>query len=117
MERVRRREAYQPRKEEEQSPPLVAALSEAVDAGSTRELAPDANVQVISGASVQTLALAGMRISQARALVGTILRIDSRSTVLVNGQPVRPDYRLVSGDTLEFVHYAGEKGGVHGAVD
>jgi sulfur carrier protein ThiS len=35
---------------------------------------------------------------------------------LVNGEPVHADYRLASGDTLELVHHAGEKGACHGAM-
>jgi pSer/pThr/pTyr-binding forkhead associated (FHA) protein len=74
------------------------------------EQARNTSVQVISGASVQSLDLAGLQITQAREIVRAILSLDQQSAVLVNGQPVRDDYRLVCGDTLEFVHHAGEKG-------
>jgi hypothetical protein len=114
MERVRQLEAYR-RQEEEPYQPGVVSLPEAAEVDPAVEPAQGASVQVISGASVHTLALAGLQVSQARGLVETILRIDPRAPVLVNGQPVRPDYRLASGDTLEFVHQAGEKGGGHGA--
>jgi hypothetical protein len=67
-------------------------------------------VQVIYGAGVQTLALAGLTIAQARPLVETILSVAPRSPALVNGRPVRPGYVIAQGDTLEFVHHAGEKG-------
>jgi hypothetical protein len=70
----------------------------------------DANVQVISGASMTSLPLGGLRIAQARDLVGTILNIDGDAAVLVNGEPARSTHRLGVGDTLEFVHHAGEKG-------
>jgi hypothetical protein len=69
------------------------------------------SVQVISGASVQVLDLAGLQVSQAREVVRHILRLDQNTAVLVNGNPIRDTYRLTSGDTLEFVHHAGEKGG------
>jgi hypothetical protein len=71
---------------------------------------PDFGVQVISGATVQTLGLAGLRISQAREVLRSILQIDPRTPVLVNGREVPEAERLQSGDTLEFVHLAGEKG-------
>jgi hypothetical protein len=71
---------------------------------------PDYGVQVISGATVQTLGLAGLRISQAREVLRSILQIDPRTPVLVNGREVPEAERLQAGDTLEFVHLAGEKG-------
>lgn len=81
--------------------------------------APDADqaphVQVISGASVQSLALAGYAITQARELVAQILGVDPQAPVLVNGQPAAQDYRLAGGETLEFVHHAGEKGAAFGS--
>ena len=71
---------------------------------------PDFGVQVISGASVQTLGLAGLRISQAREVLSSILQVHPRAPVLVNGREVPEGERLQPGDTLEFVHLAGEKG-------
>jgi len=109
MERLRRQEVYRQRKDEEQR----VSLPEALDISPTVEPVQEANVQVISGASVQTLALAGLQVSQARELVETILHVDPHSRVLVNGHPVRPNHRLTSGDALEFVHHAGEKGGMY----
>lgn len=109
MERLRLREKHRHREEDGELDP-----AESLSLPDSGELpvgsAPNENVQVISGASVQNLPLAGLQISQARELVGTILRIDHDSTVLVNGEPVRPDHRLEAGDTIEFVHHAGEKG-------
>jgi sulfur carrier protein ThiS len=54
--------------------------------------------------------LAGLQISQAREIAGRVLNLDPGAVALVNGQPVRANYRLQRGDTLEFVHHAGEKG-------
>lgn len=70
----------------------------------------EAGVQVIYGAGLQSLPLVGLRVADARPLVETILGIDPRSPALVNGQAVRQDYVIARGDTLEFVHHAGEKG-------
>ena len=69
-----------------------------------------AGITVISGASIQSLPLEGLSIARARALAGAILHIDPQATILVNGQPANEDYSLMTGDALEFVHHAGEKG-------
>jgi hypothetical protein len=71
---------------------------------------PDADVQVIYGASVQSLPFAGLPVAEARRLAQSILRVEARSPVLVNGRPARAESVLARGDVLEFVHYAGEKG-------
>jgi hypothetical protein len=73
----------------------------------------DAEVQVISGATVQAFPLAGLEVSHARTVVGSILTIDVEAMALVNGGPARATQRLVTGDTLEFVKHVGEKG-AHG---
>lgn len=77
---------------------------------SAAEQPTSSSVQVISGASVQSLDLAGLPITQAREVLRAILRIEPNAPVLVNGRQVGADYRLNAGDTLEFVHHAGEKG-------
>jgi hypothetical protein len=68
------------------------------------------DVEVIYGASVQTLALAGLTVAQARPLVETILAVNPRSPALLNGAPARANQVIGEGDLLEFVHHAGEKG-------
>jgi hypothetical protein len=89
----------------------VATASEAVEARPADAGTDSArDVQVIYGASVQTLALAGLTLAQARPLVETILAVDHRSPALVNGQTARANYVIARGDALEFVHHAGEKG-------
>lgn len=89
---------------------VVESRTSDEDSGFIGAAPGDANVQVISGASMTSLPLGGLRIAQARDLVGTILNIDGDAAVLVNGEPVRSTHRLGVGDTLEFVHHAGEKG-------
>jgi hypothetical protein len=85
-----------------------AAVLDPVEAGARAEV--DQGVQVIYGASVQTLPLAGLRLAEVRPILQTILRVDPLSRVIVNGRPVRTDYMFTSRDVLEFVHHAGEKG-------
>lgn len=77
-------------------------------AGKTEAYDPE--VRVIYGAGVQSMPLVGMSVAQARQAAVTILGVDHRSPVLVNGRPARSDYRVAPGDELEFVHHAGEKG-------
>jgi hypothetical protein len=68
------------------------------------------DVRVIYGASAQMLPLSGMQVSEARALLESILQVDPKAPALVNGKAVKPNHRIVPGDALEFVHHAGEKG-------
>ena len=74
----------------------------------------DTNVQVIYGASAQTLPLAGQAISAARPLLEMILRTDRRSPILVNGREVAATYIITNTDVIEVVHQAGEKGAANG---
>jgi hypothetical protein len=75
--------------------------------------AAQGGVQVIWGASVQTLELGGMQVRQARELLQTLLRVDPGAPALINGEPARPTQRINAGDTVEFVIHAGEKGRGH----
>lgn len=72
-----------------------------------------AAAQVIYGASVQTMPLAGLTVSQAREIAAAVLQVDRRAPCLVNGHPVSRDYVIQADDTIEYVHFAGEKGRGH----
>jgi hypothetical protein len=89
--------------------PVTAVLDPLEDDTST-EASVVSDVQVIYGASTQTLALAGLTIAEARPLLVTVLSIDRRARALVNGRPASESYVLARRDALEFVHHAGEKG-------
>jgi hypothetical protein len=67
-------------------------------------------VTVISGAHLQHFPLAGMPVVHARVLMEQLMGLHPDSPTLVNGNPVENGYALQAGDTLEFVHHAGEKG-------
>ena len=87
-----------------------------LDATPSRPAAPQeqnehGEVEVIYGASAQNFAVGGQTLAEARDVIASILRIPPDSPALVNGEPVPVSYRLNRGDTLEFVHHAGEKGG------
>jgi hypothetical protein len=105
MERVRHRTRETERADTVEPVVTLAPAEDGAPGG-----LPEFGVQVISGATVQTLGLAGLRISQAREVLRSILQIDPGTPVLVNGREVPETERLQSGDTLEFVHLAGEKG-------
>ena len=111
MERMKRQHPHQAPREE--LPPPAIAVAEP-EAGEETAAEPVSSVQVIYGASVHEMPLAGLRISQCRPLVETILRVDPQSPAVVNGQIARPDRVLARGDVLEFVHHAGEKGLANG---
>jgi hypothetical protein len=112
MAQVKRQHTARPRTDQEAHTgprmPALAALKTAETPAAPKD------VQVISGASVQSLPLAGTQVGQVRELLGAILHIAPQALALVNGRPVRTDHQLASGDTLEFVHHAGEKGGGDG---
>jgi hypothetical protein len=112
MERLRRH--VQDPQVAHEEPPQLADRTPTSPPESPPDPTQALDVQVISGASVQTFRLAGLQVAHARAVLSTILQIDPRAHVLVNGRPVRSTYRLVGGDVLELVHQAGEKGGAHG---
>ena len=67
-------------------------------------------MQIVYGASLQNLPLAGQNISHIRPALEMMLRVDARSPMLVNGEPAAANHVLASGDVLEFIHRAGEKG-------
>ena len=122
MERLRRREHERGQAVAERPQPVNSAgqTGEKVPLPATGQPDGDGSVrqgmvQVISGASVQTFPIAGVPLQHARALLSSILRLDPRGPVLVNGRPVSGDHRLEANDVLEFVHHAGEKGSVNHA--
>ena len=66
---------------------------------------------VIAGAHLQSLPRANQTVGNARHLLQAALNIGPQAVALINGRPVAPETILRQGDTLEFVHEAGEKGG------
>ena len=100
MERVRRL----PRAERPRDETAVATLPVDVSLENTTD------AQVIYGASVQTMPLAGLTVAQAREVAMSVLRVDPRAPVLINGEPASPERRVEAGATVEFVHHSGEKG-------
>ena len=101
MEQLRRRRREQPPRER---PHGGAPSSEEEPEGDPT------GVQVIWGAMAQQMALAGMRVGDARALLQQAFNLAPEVTVLVDGRPVTGAHRLASGQVLEFVRHAGEKG-------
>jgi hypothetical protein len=79
--------------------------------GSEEELESDpTGVQVIWGAMAQQMELVGMTVGDAQGLLQQAFNLAPDATALVDGQLVTRDQRLSSGQVLEFVRPAGEKG-------
>ena len=104
MEQVRPRPRTRPRAPE----PPEAVRAPAHDGPNATGRPGD--VQVIYGAGIQTMPLAGQRVGHAHTLLATMLQADRRAAVLVNGAPMGDDHVLQPGDRLELVHHTGEKG-------
>jgi hypothetical protein len=67
-------------------------------------------VQVIFGAVMDDLEVAGMSVGEARNLLNVPYNIAPNAFVTLNGFEADDDTRLAEGDVLEFVRPAGEKG-------
>lgn len=68
-------------------------------------------VQVIYGVHSLEAGLAGRTVGNVREALAQPMNISPRAVALVNGQEVDATYVLSPGELLEFVRYAGEKGG------
>jgi hypothetical protein len=96
--------------------PLGTRAREAVrfgatpDAGAAEE--EDGAVEIIWGANMDSVDVAGMTVAEVRAHLAGAYNIAPEATVHVNGVEAGEDTRLRAGDCLEFVRAAGEKGGV-----
>jgi len=68
-------------------------------------------VKVIYGVHTLEASLAGRTVLSVREALAQPLNISPEAVTLVNGQEVNASHVLSSGELLEFVRYAGEKGG------
>ena len=68
-------------------------------------------VRVIYGVHSLEAGLAGRTVGNVREALAKPMNISPRAVALVNGQEVDATYVLTPGELLEFVRYAGEKGG------
>ncbi len=67
-------------------------------------------VKISYGVHHLEVAVAGKSVGEVRQALKEPLNIDPRALALVNGRDVAASYLLKSGDQLEFVRLAGEKG-------
>ncbi len=72
---------------------------------------PPQRVRVIAGADVQDLALAGRTVGDVRTVAQALFGIAADAAALVDGRPAAEDTIVRDGQQLEFVKYAGVKGG------
>ena len=68
-------------------------------------------VKVIYGVHALEANLAGRTVQSVREALTQALNISPQAVTLVNGQEVEASHVLSPGELLEFVRYAGEKGG------
>lgn len=71
------------------------------------------SVQVIWGATNESLELADMSVGEVFNMLQAPFNIAPAVAALVNGDPVDGDHQLEAGDLLEFTRPAGEKGAPH----
>ena len=67
-------------------------------------------IHVSCGASSGQFPVAGKTVKEVGEFLREVLNVDRISTGLVNGKEVGADYKLKSGDRLEFLKPAGRKG-------
>jgi len=67
-------------------------------------------IQVTCGASSGAFPVEGKSVAEVGEFLREVLNVDKLSTGLVNGKQVSGDYRLKSGDSLEYMKPAGRKG-------
>jgi hypothetical protein len=67
-------------------------------------------VKVVYGVHALDASLAGRTVQSVREALAQPLNISPQAVTLVNGQEVEDTHVLSSGELLEFVRYAGEKG-------
>jgi hypothetical protein len=72
---------------------------------------PGGQVKISYGVHHLEVAVAGKSVGEVRQALREPLNIDPRALALVNGRDVAASCLLKSGDQLEFVRLAGEKGG------
>jgi hypothetical protein len=103
MERLRRRQ------QEDAIEPLQLPAAPPALAQGEAPVAP-ATVQVIWGPIAEHMAIGGMTVGEARALLQRAYNIPPQAAALVNGHRVPATRRLTAGEVLEFARQAGEKG-------
>ena len=92
-------------------PPATRPIGTGVRTGGDEDIDISGTVQITWGALIDDLEVAGMTVGAVQALLQAAYNIAPGVQVNVNGDEADEDTVLVSGDALEFVRTAGEKGG------
>lgn len=71
----------------------------------------ESTVRCVNGANELNLPIAGESVGWARESLRHALNLPFFAEAFIEGRGVNPDYRLVGGDTLEFLWRVGVKGG------
>lgn len=91
--------------------PATRPIGTGVRTGGNDDIDSSGTVQITWGALIDDLEVAGMTVGAVQTLLQAAYNIAPGVQVNVNGDEADEDTVLVSGDALEFVRTAGEKGG------
>lgn len=100
----------QRRRREAIRPPVPRPIGTRVGEGGDDHSDTSGTVQVTWGALIDDLEVAGMTVGEVQALLQAAYNIAPGVGVNVNGVEAGADTILATGDSLEFVRAAGEKG-------
>ena len=103
-------EQLQPPGRETVRPPAPRPIGTGVRTGSGDEVDTSGTVQVTWGALIDDLEVAGMTVGEVQTLLATAYNLAPGVRINVNGAEADADTLLTTGDALEFVRAAGEKG-------
>jgi hypothetical protein len=107
MEQLRRHRREEPRCEPD---PSIGRAGRAEVEREIESTGDASTVEVIWGAWTDDLDVIGLTVAEVYRLLRQPYRIAPGVNANLNGVRVAPDTRLESGDSLEFVRAAGEKG-------
>ena len=91
-------------------PPEPRPIGSCVRSGSGDDGEASGTVQITWGALIDDLEVAGMTVGEVQNLLQAAYNIAPGVRVNVNGEEADADTMLATGDALEFVRAAGEKG-------
>ena len=91
--------------------PIGRPIGSGIRTGGNDDIDTSGTVQITWGALIDDLEVAGMTVGQVQALLQAAYNLAPGVQVNVNGDEADEDTVLTTGDALEFVRAAGEKGG------
>ena len=92
------------------SPATRPPIGTGVRTGGSDDIDTSGTVQVTWGALIDDLEVAGMTVGEVQTLLQAAYNLAPGVQIIVNGDEADEDTVLGTGDALEFVRAAGEKG-------